>query len=339
VETRLTRGLAVLVGLAGVLGASGSPAVAKVYRWVDRHGNVTYADRPPQSEEAVTPPSAPGAPATIQPRRPVHPAADELLELSGVKRQVPSIAERARDNMVQGMGPLTASDKSAVDRVSGQGLHPDVLYSLIKQEFSQHVDDTKVREVIGWYRTPLARRLTDLEVAFTSATNRDRELTQFVARLRVEQPDPRRVALIQRLDAASGATETSLDLVLAVAQAVARVADPYLSAERRLRPGQLESRARQIRLQSQEVLRQANTLSMLYVYRPIEDGDITRYIQFLESEAGSWFGGAVRKAMVAAFATTIERTAGELVRAVPVERWGQGGEFKKPALPAPGERL
>jgi hypothetical protein len=331
--------LGVLISLAMVWGASGSPALAKVYRWVDRHGNVTYADRPPQSEEAATSPAEPGAPAASQPRRPIHPAADELLEISGVKRQVRSIAERARDNMVQGMGPLKASDKSAVDRVCGQGFHPDALYGLIKDEFSQHIDDTKVREVLGWYRTPLGRRLTDLEVAFTNATSRERELMQYVARLRVERPDPRRIALIQRLDAASGATETSVDLVLAVAEAIARVADPHVPAERRLRPGQLESRGRQIRLQSQEVLRQANTLSMLYVYRPIEDDDIGRYIQFLESEAGSWFGAAMRKTMVTAFATTIERTATALVRAVPVERWGRGGDGKKPVLPVPAERL
>lgn len=327
-----------LVGLTMVLTASASPALAKNYRWVDRHGNVTYADRPPQSEEAATLPPQPGAPPGSQPRRPVHPTADELLEVSGVKRQVPGIAERARANMVQGMEPLGANDKSAVDRVSGQGFRPEALYGLIKEEFSQHVDDTKVKDVLGWYRTPLARRLTELEVAFTTSTNRERELSQFVARLRVEQPDPRRVALIQRLDAASGATETSLELIMAVAQAIMRVADPYLPAPRRLKPGQLESQARQIRLQSQELLRHANTISMLYVYRSLEDGDISRYIEFLESEAGSWFGGAVRKATVTAFAAVIGRTANELVRTVPVERWGQGGSLKQ-LPPASGERL
>lgn len=333
----MTRKLVVLVGLAALLGASTSPALAKTYRWVDRHGNVTYADRPPQSDEAA-PPAEPQAPTGSQPRRPVHPLSDELLEASGLKRQVPGIAERARANLVQGMEPLGANDKSAVDRVSGQAFRSDVLYGLIREEFSQHVDDSKVKEVLDWYRTPLARRLTELEVTFTTSTSRERELAQFAARLRVEQLDPRRVELIQRLDAASGATETSVELLMAVAQAVLRVADPYLPANRRLKPGQLESEARQIRLQSQELLRQANILSMLYVYRSLEDGDIARYIQFLESEAGSWFGGAARKAMVTAFGAVVERTTHDLVRTVPVERWGQGDSFRK-VPSAPGQRL
>jgi hypothetical protein len=333
----MTRELLVLIGLTAVLSVNASPALAKMYRWVDRHGNVTYADRPPQSDEGALP-VEPNAPTSGQPRRPVHPIADELLEASGLKRQVPGMAERARANMVQGMEPLGANDKSAVDRVSGQALRPEALYGLIREEFSQHVDDAKVKDVLGWYRTPLARRLTELEVAFTTSPNRERELAQFIARLRVEQLDPRRVELIQRLDAASGATETSLELLMAVAQAVLRVADPYLPASRRLKPGQLESQARQIRLQSQELLRQANTLSMLYVYRSLEDGDIARYIQFLESEAGTWFGGAVRKATVTAFGAIIERTAHELVRTVPVERWGQGDDVRK-APSSPGQRL
>jgi hypothetical protein len=333
----MTRALIVLAGLAVVLSAHASPAPAKTYRWIDRQGNVTYADRPPQSDEAL-PPAEPNPPTT-QPRRPVHPSADELLEASGLKRQVPGIAERARANMVQGMEPLEASDKSAVDRVSGQALRADALYELIREEFSQYVDDTKVKEVLGWYRTPLARRLTELEVAFTTSPNRERELAQFIARLRVEQLDLRRVELIQRLDAASGATKTSVELLMAVAQAVLRVADPYLPASRRLKPGQLESQARQLRLQSEEVLRQANTISMLYVYRSLEDGDIARYIQFLESDAGTWFGGAVRKATVTAFGAIIERTAHELVRAVPVERWGQGDGLRKVPSPPGQQRL
>ncbi|HEY7650262.1 MAG TPA: DUF4124 domain-containing protein, partial [Methylomirabilota bacterium] len=119
----MTRALIVLAGLAVVLSAHASPAPAKTYRWIDRQGNVTYADRPPQSDEAL-PPAEPNPPTT-QPRRPVHPSADELLEASGLKRQVPGIAERARANMVQGMEPLEASDKSAVDRVSGQALRAD----------------------------------------------------------------------------------------------------------------------------------------------------------------------------------------------------------------------
>jgi hypothetical protein len=218
-------------------------------------------------------------------------------------------------------------------------LRADELYELIREEFSQYVDDTKVKEVLGWYRTPLARRLTELEVAFTTSPNRERELAQFIARLRVEQLDLRRVELIQRLDAASGATKTSVELLMAVAQAVLRVADPYLPASRRLKPGQLESQARQLRLQSEEVLRQANTISMLYVYRSLEDGDIARYIQFLESDAGTWFGGAVRKATVTAFGAIIERTAHELVRAVPVERWGQGDGLRKVPSPPGQQRL
>jgi hypothetical protein len=334
----MTKKLVVLLGLVALLGASASLALARTYRWVDRHGNVTYSDRPPQSSEAAPPPAAPAPPASAQPRRPVHPVADELLEACGFKRQVPSIAERARHNLVQGMEPLGADDKSVVDRVSGEAFRADALYGLIREEFSQHVDDTKVKDVLAWYRTPLARRLTELEVAFTTSTSRERELAQFVARLRVEQLDPRRVELIQRLDAASGATETSLELLMAVAQAVLRVADSYLPAARRLKPGQLDSQARQIRLQSQDMLRQANTLSMLYVYRSLEDGDLARYIQFLESEAGAWFGGAVRKSTVSAFGAVVERTAHELVRAVPVERWGHGESLRKPPS-APGHRL
>ncbi len=330
----MRRTLAMLMVLGLVLPAV--PAAARNYRWVDQSGNVRYSDQPPRLEEVAPSASIATPGAAPAPRYPVHPAVDELLEMSGLKRQMKTIALDAREQVHQSLGHLEPRDLKGVAAATARTLDPDIVYASVLDEFSQSMDDTKVAAVRLWYRSPLGRKLTEIELA-SATPERQRELTAFVAEWQVKPPAPTRVALIQRLDAAAGATEMSVELIVGITQAVVRVADPYLPPERRLKPGQLDAQARQIRLATLEAFRQGNTVAMLYVYRNVEDQDLARYIQFLESEAGAWYGNTLRRSVVYALAAAVERTATDLVRVVPPHRWGGPGAFKKPALP-PAEK-
>jgi len=336
-ETTVRHVLAVLIVLALVLVAL--PAAGRIYRWVDKNGNVRYSDQPPQADQ-MAPPSAPSVPsAPPASRRPAHPAAGELLDLSGLKDQTSAAALQVRDHVHQSLGHLEPRDLKSVQAVTAQTLGPERIFADIVGEFSQLVDDTKVTAVRAWYVSSLGRQITDLETQAASLQDRQRKLTAFVAEWQVKPPAPTRVALIQRLDAASGATELAVEVIVGITQAIVRVADPHLPADNRLKPGQLEAQARQIRLYTLETLRQSNAVAMLYCYRDVPDQDLARYIQFLETEAGAWFGGAVRRSLVQAFSAAVERTATDLVRVVPPQRWGGPGAFKKPPLPPADKRL
>ena len=47
---------------------------------------------------------------------------------------------------------------------------------------------------------------------------------------------------------------------------------------------------------------------------------------FASSDAGRWYHHAMHKAMISAVGRTVEQTAVELVRAVPVERWARAAQ-------------
>jgi len=86
----------------------------------------------------------------------------------------------------------------------------------------------------------------------------------------------------------------------------------------------------------QEPLKQINVFTMLLLYQGVTDEELRRCIEFLESEAGAWYSTAARQAIVAAIASTVERTAGELVRVLPPEQWVGGGVTRPPV---PSEKL
>jgi hypothetical protein len=63
-----------------------------------------------------------------------------------------------------------------------------------------------------------------------------------------------------------------------------------------------------------------------YAYRDLSDDELTAYVVFASSDAGRWYHNAMHKAMISAVGRTVEQTAVELVRAVPVERWARAAQ-------------
>lgn len=335
----MRRTLATLVALGLLLGAV--PTSAGAYRWVDANGNVIYSDSPPRPEDVARPPApgapAAGAPGASVPSRPpaFHPSVERLLDATGLKHQARLVALQTRDTLRGNLGNLDADRRRRVDAITDRDFHPDNFYGLLRSEFSHHVNEPRLDEVLAWYATPVGRRVAAAEVRFY-ASDRRREVEEFVAGLVNNRPSPVRVALLQRLDAAGGSTEGSLDLFVAINRSIIRVVEPLMPAQGRIGAGQIESQARQIRLQMQESLKQVNIVTMLLLYQGVTDDELRRYIEFLESEAGAWYSTAARQAIVAAIASTVERTAGELVRVVPPQQWIGGGMTRPPV---PSEKL
>src|SRR5262249_30059992 len=167
---------------------------------------------------------------------------------------------------------------------------------------SRYVDEARLDEVLAWYATPLGRRIAATEVRFY-ASDRQREIEDFVAGLGEKAPPARAGGRLQRPAAAGGATGGSLGPFVARNHSIIRVVEPLMPAQARMGSGQVESQARQIRLRMQESLKEANVLTMLFLYQGLTEDDLRRYIEFAESDAGAWYGSAARQAIVAATAS------------------------------------
>jgi len=320
--------------VAAVVLLAAVDTAAAPYRWLDANGNVVYSDDPPRPEDAARSsapgPAAPGAPAPV-----ADPSVERLLDATGLKQQARLVAAQTREALRGSLGNLDAERRERVEAITDREFHPDAFYAVLRTEFGRHFNEPWLGEVQAWYATPVGRRIAEAEVRFYAADRR-RELEEFVAGLVNNRPSPVRVALLQRLDAASGSTEGSLDLFVAINRAIIRVVEPLIPAQSRIRAGQIESQSRQIRLQMQESLKQVNVFTMLLLYQGVTDDELQRYIEFLETDAGAWYSGAARQAIVSAVTSTVERSASDLVRVVPPEQW-VGAGLTKP--PVPSEKL
>jgi len=293
---------------------------------------VTASDAPPA--DATAPPSeTPRAPAPVEVVARTGPATvDEILELSGMRPQLPGLARALGAEYLPRPGQLGARDSAAVVQIVAKQFAPERLFAILRDDFRRRVDGKQLDAMAVWFRSPLGRRVTALEIA-ASAPEAAPKLAAFTAGLKASPPPASRVELVQRLDWVTGTTQETTDLALIIAGSVARAAAATAPAERRMRAGLVERRVEEMRGQMTTVIGENVLAQMLYVYAPLSDDELKQYVDFLASPPGRWYGRAAHGALLRIVREVADRTALEVVCTVPVERW-QAAQMTSGSPPA-----
>ena len=285
----------------------------------------------PGGLDAQSPLRSRDAKATIPPVAPPKTGPtkiDEVLELSGARAQLVGLVARVAADLRPQPGQMNAADMATIDRILAQSLRHETVYGAVRDAFLRQVDRPSLEATAAWLRTPVGRKIIGLEIA-SSQPGAEQKVAEYTAVVKTNPPAARRLELLQRLDWVTGANETSADLVAAIARGLSAAVSAAGPADSRLRPGQIEDRAAQVRARATETLREVRTMSMLYTYQTLEDDELSEYVRFSGTDAGRWYNTAMRKALVGAIGRAVEQTVTDLVRAVPLERWARA------AMPAP----
>lgn len=265
------------------------------------------------------------AAATIRPEgvravvRPDHPAEaetrglDTLLERSGLRVQLESLSAGVRVQFLPAGRRLSGQDRVTIDRIVSERFAADALYARIRREFARNLDAAKLTTALAWYNSPLGNRIIGLELAALVYNGGSEAL----ADLESNRPLPRRLALIQRLDAGRGTSETTVDVTVAIVRSLTRVFQHALPAVARLSPAQLEEELTRARNRTLEQFRDACLVSMLLAYRTLSDDEVEQYVQFVESHAGQWYISMKNGTLLTAVEVASEAAAAELATAVP----------------------
>jgi hypothetical protein len=335
----MTRGLNRAIATALTLAALAAPAYAiEVYRWIDG-ATVVYSDQPPQAGVILT--SMPGRPALPVVTAPDAPPAetavpatseaevvvstepatvDEIFELSGMRPQLPTIARALAAEYLPRPGQLGERDTALVAHIVARQFAPERLYAVIRDDFRRRVDQKQLDAMAVWFRSPLGGKITALEIA---ASNPDAapQIAAFAAGLKTSPAAASRLDLVQRLDWVTGTSQETTDLALAIAGSVARAAAAAMPAERRARAGLVERRIEEMRGQMAVVIGENVLAQMLYVYAPLSDAELKQYVDFLASPPGRSYGRVAHSALLRVVREVADRTALEVLRAVPPQRW------------------
>ena len=235
-------------------------------------------------------------------------AVDELLELSGLTIQLEAISIGIRVQFFGAPGRLSAQDRAVIDRIAARHFSAEMLYTRMRLELERSVDATRVAEALAWYRSPLGRRITRAEIGALASAGEDAS---------IPWPSDARIDLVQRLDASGGASDTALEMTMALFRSFTRALEPFRPAHLRQTADQLEDRIARIRTETQAPVRIACLQNMLFAYRGLGDAELAEYAGFMESRAGQWYAASMNGALLSAVSVAAELAAVELVTLLP----------------------
>jgi uncharacterized protein DUF4124 len=343
------RRLLALLGVAAVAALATPTHALEVYRWIEG-ATVVYSDQPPPTGvvltslpgreplPVVTAPDAPPADPVPVEAAPAVTAAvppppepdvvvragpatvDEILELSGMRPQLPGIVRALGTEYLPRPGQLSEHDAALIGQVVARHFAAERLYAVIRDDFRRRVDQKQLDTMAVWFRSPIGRRVTALEIT-ASRPEAAPKIAAFAAGLKTSPAPASRLELVQRLDWVTGTSHETTELGLSIAGSVVRAAAAAAPAERRTRAGLVERRVEEMRGQMAAPIGQNILAQMLYVYGPLSDAELKEYVDFLASPPGRAYGRTAHSVLLRVVREAADRTALEVLRAVPPQRW------------------
>jgi len=161
---------------------------------------------------------------------------------------------------------------------------------------------------IAWRRSPLGRRLTQLEVQVGEPAHLA-DYGRFRTSLMRSPPSQRRLTLIRRLDQASLQTDMAVEHALSVQAINLEAMNQASPAAQRLSPSVIEGALEPLGRKIRPALKAEVETFGLYVYRDVSEAELELYVDYLESRHGSYVTRAGVRAVFAALQALNAETA------------------------------
>lgn len=246
--------------------------------------------------------------------------AAELLALSGLEAQLESLPPQVLQGIEASPLKLESDLGGKLAALVQREYAPERVRREIVSRLSSEIDADRAARSIAWLRSPAGVRLRRAEEA-ASTPEALADMEAFARRLALSGPSPERLALANRIEAASESTELVLDTIFSTALAVALTLGA--TSERPATAEEIMAEFEAPRAQMRSQIRETVLISYLYTYRELTDPELGAYAAFLESDPGRWYSRALSRAFLGALTGSARRLGTGFRRHLDVARMRQ----------------
>lgn len=225
---------------------------------------------------------------------------ERIMDLSGINAmvsQAPVLAEdqvRSISIFVVDKDEMDGFSKLATKIFDSSRLHKAISGSLLRD-----YDAEKYQQILDALNSPIARRMTHLELDASSPEMRSK-INEYADSIRGDVPWPR-IELIRDLTDASEMVEAMVDVRMGWYESLVRSQNSLLPFEWRAADEHLARTLRDLRPQVMRNAREWLLVNSLYTYRNVSDYELLQYVELYESEAMRWFSKVANRALVDAY--------------------------------------
>ena len=216
---------------------------------------------------------------------------DELIELSGLKQQIPRLPNQYMtlvDQILAGLDrrhPMPRMVRRDLRQRFVDALALDSLESQIRSRLLDGLSQDTTAATVNWLRSDLGKKITAVEVNVGSPERSVQQAT-FMLRLQLERPTPERLQLVRRIEEIAQGSEMATEAWEAIVGAIARALEGGFRGKNLEGKEKFEEFMASIRGSIKGMFQQGQIFQALFTYETMTDEELKRYAEFLETPAG-----------------------------------------------------
>lgn len=237
-------------------------------------------------------------------------AAEQLMRLSGQWEQLGSISTQMRDALLQAMAadanPPKPETVQRMKAAAETAFSTERARSVARQTLAQNVREAYVPELLKWYESPVARRISQAEVEDTATPQPDLKARTQAGMALVQAATPARQQLLVRLVEVTRAPRASADIVINMGVMLPLTLMRFDFGG----PKVTEAELRQtMEAQRPELTKAFETISLTHfalMYQTLPDDALEAYVSFMAGSAGEHYTDIGERAFEAAILAAID---------------------------------
>lgn len=282
----------------------------------------------------------PDEPAMVaaKPARPAAGAMDKLigeaLAGTGFTTYLQRLPEQIQTGFREGLKQRAPAgqDVAEVEKALGAAFSTAKFEKRVQTQLKKNFDQVKLEALVKDTQSPAVQRIIELEKAAPAAD----QLVAFAKALQSNPLPEERLALLKRLESATGAGELSTEIMLASLKAMVLGAAGDKTPDGAALDKVIETQ----RAAAAEPMRNAAIINFAYTYRQASDADLGEYVKFYESEHGKWFSGQAHTALLDEFRSAsgdLGKRLAEMAKGgIPSTKTASASDQATPATTPPG---
>ncbi|MFN2361009.1 MAG: DUF2059 domain-containing protein [Marinobacter sp.] len=243
------------------------------------------------------------------------PLADSVLRASPIDQivaQYPAMMSQGVREGLKQSGRVEPFVANTVSSVVSNAFSAEEIRAQVVEDLDQGLNDQQLSSVLAWYETPLATRISRMEVA-ASRPAAWKKVEAAAADLQEKYKGSERSKLFERFDSAARATESTVDTTVAVQLGLASAMAAF-NGSNGATFEQLQQKIEGQRGMLRGMVAQQVYTGYLYTYQKLSTPELKEYIEFLESDAGSAFTRVVTNSIQRSITEPVESVGSQLVR-------------------------
>jgi len=247
---------------------------------------------PPPPAKPVTKPAAPKPQSPAEAAKSQDKLIEEVLAATGLKQQLERLPQRLVAGIAQAgkqQKKASAATIQAIEGAMAKSFTAEGFQDRVNAELKKNFDQKHMQALLKAFSTPAAKAMVEQE----QAEQQPNDLAKFAITPAATKPE--RAALVQRIDAATRASELAVETAFvsmkALSQGIAGEGSAKAAAMDKSIEKQREAETRRIR--------DATQISLAYSYKDASDADLQKYAALYETADAKWFYGLVYDALLA----------------------------------------